>query len=79
MIKFLLVFQMCYSVSQICLPPMNEKVYETHRECALNGYYKAHEFIAQMPKEQVEDNRTFIKFWCLPKKEVEENEKKINI
>jgi len=70
---------MCYSVSQTCLPTMNEKVYETHRECALNGYYKAHEFIAQMPKEQVEDNRTFIKFWCLPKKEVEENEKKINI
>ena len=47
---------------------MKEKVYETHRECALNGYYKAHEFIAQMPKEQVEDNRTFIKFWCLPQK-----------
>jgi hypothetical protein len=78
MIKFLLVFQMCYSISQTCLPPMKEKVYETHRECSLNGYYKAHEFVAGLPPKEVESNRTIIKFWCEPKK-IEADEKKINI
>ena len=77
--KFLLIFQICYSVSGTCFPQMDEQLYNSHRECALNGYYKAHEIIAEMPIEQVESNRTFIKFWCLPKGQVEGNEKKINI
>ena len=47
---------------------MNEQLYNSHRECALNGYSKAHEFITIMPEEHVESNRTFIKFWCLPQK-----------
>ena len=68
MIKFMLIFQMCYSVAGTCFPPMNEQLYNSHRECALNGYSKAHEFIITMPKEHVESNRTFIKFWCLPQK-----------
>ena len=79
MIKFMLIFQISYSVAGTCFPPMNEQLYSSHRECALNGYYKAHEFIAKMPVEQVEDNRTFIKFWCVPKKQSEENEKKIDL
>ena len=57
---------------------MKEKVYETHRECALNGYYKAHEFIASLSSQEVEKYRTIIKFWCEPKK-IEADEKKINI
>jgi len=77
--KFLLIFQICYSVAGTCFPLMEEQLYNSHRECALNGYYKAHEFIAEMPIEQVESNRTFIKFWCLPKGQVKGNEKKINI
>ena len=69
---------MCYSVAGTCFPPMNQQLYNSHRECALNGYSKAHEFITKMPVEQVESNRTFIKFWCLPKKQIEENEKKVD-
>ena len=57
---------------------MEEKVYETHRECSLNGYYKAHEFVAGLPSKEVESNRTLIKFWCEPKK-IEADEKKISI
>ena len=68
----MLIFQMCYSVAGTCFPPVNEQLYSSHRECAF-------EFIAKMPVEQVEDNRTFIKFWCVPKKQSEENEKKIDL
>jgi len=57
---------------------MKEQLYSSHRECALNGCYKAHKFMAKMPVEQVESNRTFIKFWCVPKKQIEENEKKVD-
>ena len=78
MIKFMLIFQICYSVASTCFPPMNEQLYNSHRECALNGYYKAHEFNAKLPVAQVEDNRIFIKFWCVPKKPSEENEKKVD-
>ena len=66
MIKFLLVFQMCYSISGLCFPPMEEQVHDTFRECSLTGYSKAYDFINQMPKERIEENRTLVKFWCEP-------------
>ena len=66
--KFLLVFQMCYSLGGACLQPMQEKTYDTFRECSLNGYEKARKVIVAMPKERVEDYRTIIKFWCEAKK-----------
>jgi len=68
MFKFLLVFQLCYSMSGVCFPPMEEGVHDTFRECSLTGYSKAYDFINQMPKERVESNRTLIKFWCEFKK-----------
>ena len=66
MIKFLLVFQLCYSMSGVCFPPMEEQVHDTFRECSLTGYSKAYDFINQMPKERIEENRTLVKFWCEP-------------
>jgi len=64
MIKFLLVIQMCYQASGMCLPPMEEKVYDTFRECSLTGYTKAHKFILALPEEKVNQYQTIIKFWC---------------
>jgi len=76
--KFLLIFQMCYSIANTCFPPMEERFYSSYHECSLSGYSKGYEFIAEMPKEQVENNHVILRFWCLPKK-IEENEKKIDI
>ena len=76
MIKFLLVFQLCYSMNGVCFPPMEEQIYDTFRECSLSGYSKAYDFINKLPKERVESNRTLIKFWCESKKiEVKKIEK----
>ena len=68
MIKFLLVFQLCYSMNGVCFPPMKEQIYDTFRECSLSGYSKAYDFINKLPKERVELNHTLIKFWCESKK-----------
>jgi len=78
MLKFLLVFQMCYQASNMCLPPMEEKVYDTFRECSLIGYTKAHKFILALPEEKVNQYQTIIKFWCESRK-IKEDEKKISI
>jgi len=48
---------MCYSISGLCFPPMEEQVHDTFRECSLTGYSKAYDFINQMPKERIEENR----------------------
>ena len=77
-IKFLLVIQMCYQASGMCLPPMEEKVYNTFRECSLTGYTKAHKFILALPEEKVNQYQTVVKFWC-ESQNIPENEKKINI
>jgi len=66
--KFLLIIQMCYQVSGMCLPPMEEKVYNTFRECSLTGYTTAYEFILALPKEKVNQYQTIIKFWCKSQK-----------
>ena len=78
MLKFLLVFQMCYQASNMCLPPMEEKVYDTFRECSLTGYTKAHKFILALPEEKVNQYQTIIKFWCESQKP-EKTKKEISL
>ena len=78
MIKFLLIFQMCYQASGMCVLPMQEKTYDTFRECSLVGYTKAHELILSLPEEKVNQYQTIIKFWCESRK-IKEDEKKISI
>jgi len=78
MIKFLLVIQMCYQASGMCLPPMEEKVYNTFRECSLTGYTKAHKFILALPEEKVNQYQTIIKFWCETQKP-EKTKKEISL
>ena len=78
MIKFLLVFQLCYSMSGVCFPPMEEQLHYTFRECSLTGYTKAQKFILALPEEKVNQYQTVVKFWC-ESQNIPENEKKINI
>ena len=78
MIKFLLVIQMCYQASGMCLPPMEEKLYNSFRECSLTGYTKAHKFILALPEEKVNQYQTIIKFWCESQKP-EKTKKEISL
>ena len=69
---------MCYQASGMCLPPMEEKVYNTFRECSLTGYTKAHKFILALPEEKVNQYQTIIKFWCETQKP-EKTKKEISL
>jgi hypothetical protein len=69
---------MCYQASGMCLPPMEEKVYNTFRECSLTGYTKAHKFILALPEEKVNQYQTIIKFWCESQKP-EKTKKEISL
>ena len=62
----------------MCLPPMEEKVYDTFRECSLIGYTKAHKFILALPEEKVNQYQTIIKFWCETQKP-EKTKKEISL
>ena len=66
MIKFILVIKICYAVAQFCAPGLESNIkYDSFRDCAIDGYLKAHELIVSMPPPQVEETQTLIKFYCL--------------
>ena len=66
MIKFILVIKICYAVAQFCAPGLESNIkYHSFRDCAIDGYLKAHELILSMPPAQVEETQTLIKFYCI--------------
>tara|TARA_Y100000401_G_C8285631_1_gene205888 strand:+ start:93 stop:329 length:237 start_codon:yes stop_codon:yes gene_type:complete len=77
MIKFILVMQLCYSATQVCIPPIQAGQYfNSHKECSLVGYRTGHDIILNREDKEVNDTRAFVKFWCIEKKI--ENEKKVD-
>ena len=78
MIKFILIFQMCYQLGGACTPPIQAKIFDTFYECSLAGYLGAHKMVKSLPTEKVNKNQARIQFWCKPRK-VKDNEKKIDI
>ena len=65
--KFLLILHICSFVSQTC-PGMLQPagVYNSWHECAMDGYKKGGEYIANAPKEQVNRHKIAVKFECKP-------------
>jgi len=78
MIKFILIFQMCYQLGGACTPPIQAKIFDTFYKCSLAGYLGAHKMVKSLPAEEVNRNQAMIQFWCKPRK-VKDNEKKIDI
>ena len=66
MVKFILVFKVCYVIAQFCAPPFQyNKTFDSFRDCAITGYKHAYEMIQTLPAEDVEKTQTFIKFYCI--------------
>ena len=78
MLKFILIFQMCYQLGGACTPPMQAQIFDSFHECSLAGYSGAFKMVQSLPAEKVNRNQTMIQFWCKPRK-VKDNEKKISI
>jgi len=76
MLKFILVLQLCYSTTQVCIPPIQTgTLFNTHKECSLMGYKTGFDIISNKSDEEVNTTRAYIKFWCLEQKV--KDEKKI--
>ena len=66
MVKFILVFKVCYVIAQFCAPPFQySETFDSFRDCAITGYQHAYEMIQAFPAEGVEKTQTIIKFYCL--------------
>jgi hypothetical protein len=69
MIKFVLVMQMCFTLSQTCVQPIRyTDLFDTHKECSLLGYKNAYAIIENRPDYEVNEQKAMITFWCLEEK-----------
>lgn len=65
MIKFMLILQICHASIGACLPPIQDNLlYNSYKECAMNGYLKGYEFMEKQNIEQINETRTVVRFWC---------------
>jgi len=66
MIKFVLIMQMCFTLSQTCLQPIkSSNLYDTHKECSLAGYKSSYDIIKSRPNSEVNEQKAMITFWCV--------------
>ena len=66
MVKFVLIFKVCYVIAQFCAPPFQySETFDSFRDCAITGYKHAYEMIQAFPAENVEKTQTIIKFQCI--------------
>ena len=63
--KFVLTMIMCSAVANKCLPPLNvDKVYNDSYDCMLDGYKLALDKTIEIGREDINENRIYIKFGC---------------
>tara|TARA_B100000029_G_C17273951_1_gene850888 strand:- start:51 stop:272 length:222 start_codon:yes stop_codon:yes gene_type:complete len=66
MIKFVLMMQMCFTLTQTCLPPIKSvELYDTHKDCSLAGYKNGYAIIESRPDYEVNKQKAMITFWCI--------------
>ena len=65
--KFILVLQICSSLSLSCLPPIkvDNVLYNSWYDCGKAGYKSAYEILAQSNKVDVNKAKTLIQFRCI--------------
>jgi len=67
--KFVLTLIMCSSVYNQCLPPYSSPdIYNSHYECVVSGYEKAHKKVKEIGPQEVNKYGTIIKFYCVAEK-----------
>jgi len=65
--KYALLIQLCFSVSQQCLPPMEIKpLYQSHYGCAVAGYQISKKMLQEMGYAKVNSMKAMVRFHCKP-------------
>ena len=68
--KFLLIIQVCSSITMSCMDPMDAGEFSTHFDCATAGYLNAVGLNKEVGQEVVSRDRITIKFECRPFNEI---------
>ena len=66
--KYFLILWVCSSINQSCMtPPIQYTLpFNSHYECVNAGYLNGLEMVQKMGKREVEKNRLFVAFNCIP-------------
>jgi len=66
--NFILTMILCSGVSGTCLPPypLYDTLYNDQYSCLLKGYEKSIEQMEKIGRVVINENKLFIKFYCIP-------------
>ena len=62
--KFLLIIQVCSSITMSCMDPMDAGEYKTHFDCATAGYLNAIGLMRELGPDEVNRSQITIQFKC---------------
>ena len=63
--KFMLILTLCSSLYNSCMTPIEiDKLYQSHYNCALDGYKVGGETIKSFGKQRVNDEMLYVSFVC---------------
>ena len=63
--KFMLILTLCSSLYNSCMTPLKvDKLYDSHYDCAKDGYKSSGEAIENFGKQRVNDEVLYINFTC---------------
>ena len=63
--KFILIVTICSGISNLCSKPMEANPpFDSYRECAIYGYEMSGQYLYNLNEDKMNNERTFVKFWC---------------
>ena len=70
--KFVLGILLCSQLTGTCMPPYQwPEKFDDSYDCMVQGYVAALEKIEEMGREDVNNNKIYIKFGCYPEQQLE--------
>ena len=70
--KYFLILWVCSSINQSCMTPPVQytKPFNSHYECVNAGYVNGLQMVQTIGKIEIEKNRLFVAFNCMPEEAI---------
>ena len=63
--KFILILTLCSSLNNSCMKPVSiEQLYQSHYDCAYDGYKVSGETLVAFGKQRVNQEKLYVSFVC---------------